>query len=64
MLNWGISKGHVVIPKASGLDHQKENIDVFDFKLKDEEIKKVNELDRNIRGCNKLPFLEGFDCFA
>jgi len=64
MLNWGLAKGHTVIPKASSLGHQKENLDIFDFRLTDEEIKKVDELDRNIRGCNKLEFLEGFDCFA
>ena len=64
MLNWGLAKGHVVIPKATGLDHQQENLAVFDFRLTDDEIKKVDELDRNIRGCNKFEFLEGFDCFA
>lgn len=64
MLNWGLCKGHVVIPKATGLDHQKENLDVFDFRLTEQEIKTIDELDRNIRGCNKFEFLEGFDCYA
>ena len=64
MLNWGLAKGHVVIPKATSLEHQKQNLDVFDFRLTDEEIKKVDELNRGIRGCNKFDWLEGFDCFA
>ena len=31
MLNWGLCKGHVVIPKAANFEHQLENLDVFDF---------------------------------
>ena len=33
MLNWGLHHKHIVIPKSSGLDHQKENINIFDFSL-------------------------------
>lgn len=64
MLNWGLCKGHVVIPKANGLDHQKENMEVFDFKLTQEEIEGVEKLDKRIRLCNKFEMTEKFDCFA
>jgi diketogulonate reductase-like aldo/keto reductase len=45
MLNWGLCKGHVVIPKANGLGHQKENINIFDFKLTDEELAQIASMD-------------------
>lgn len=64
MLNWGLCKGHCVIPKAAGLDHQKENIEIYDFKLTEEEIKGIDNLDKRIRLCNKFEMTEKFDCFA
>ena len=64
MLNWGLCKGHVVIPKATGLDHQLENLAVFDFKLTDDEILGVEKLNKEIRLCNKFQTMEGFDVFA
>ena len=38
MLNWGLSKGHAVIPKANSLGHQQENFNIFDFELTDDEM--------------------------
>ena len=36
----------VVIPKASTEQHLKENMDVFDFKLNDEDRKKLGNFDQ------------------
>lgn len=33
ILRWGIERGHAIIPKSSHSEHQKQNIEVFDFKL-------------------------------
>eukprot|EP00355_Strombidium_rassoulzadegani_P006861 CAMPEP_0168615674 /NCGR_PEP_ID=MMETSP0449_2-20121227/4627_1 /TAXON_ID=1082188 /ORGANISM="Strombidium rassoulzadegani, Strain ras09" /LENGTH=281 /DNA_ID=CAMNT_0008656423 /DNA_START=34 /DNA_END=879 /DNA_ORIENTATION=+ len=55
MLNWGLCRGHCVIPKAAGLDHQKENLDIFDFKLTEEECQQIIErCGKGIRLCNKF----------
>jgi len=32
-LRWGVERGYAIIPKASQAVHQKENVDIFDFKL-------------------------------
>lgn len=64
MLNWGLCKGHVVIPKAASASHQVENLDVFDFRLTEDEIASVDQLDRTLRGCNLFVNFEGFDSFA
>ena len=64
MLNYGISRGYVVIPKANGLDHQKENMEIFDFKLTEEEISGINKLETGRRLCNKFEIMEKYDCFA
>ena len=52
MLNWGLCKGHAVIPKAAKSEHQKENMDIFDFKLTDEEIMKIDKLNKDVRFSN------------
>ena len=52
MLNWGLCRGHAVIPKATSLKYQRENMDVFDFKLSDEEVQQINQLNTNRRLCN------------
>lgn len=44
ILNYQINQGLVVIPKSHSKKHQFENIDVFDFSLTDEDIKKIKAL--------------------
>ena len=44
-LRWLVQQENVVtIPKAGGRDHQRENLDVFDFELTDEEMERIFEL--------------------
>ena len=62
MLNWGLCRGHVVIPKAVGITHQMENIDVYDFKLTDEEVAIINAMNKNRRMCN-FTMADGQRCF-
>jgi diketogulonate reductase-like aldo/keto reductase len=47
ILRWDLQKGVVVIPGSSNPDHIKENISLFDFELTDEEMNRINALDRN-----------------
>ncbi len=47
ILRWDLQKGVVVIPGSSDPDHIKENTELFDFELTDEEMERINALDRN-----------------
>ncbi len=47
ILRWNLQKGVVVIPGSSNPNHIKENTDIYDFKLTDEEMKKMNSLNRD-----------------
>ena len=51
MLRFLIEKGIVVIPKSIHPDRIKQNIDLFDFKLDEEEMRKLTKLDQNLRIC-------------
>ena len=47
ILQWNLQKGVVVIPGSGNPDHIKENLDLFGFELTDEEMQRINRLDRN-----------------
>ena len=47
MLRWNIQRGVVVIPKSTHIERMEENFNVFDFKLADEDMAKISELDKN-----------------
>lgn len=47
ILRWNLQKGVVVIPGSSNPEHIQENTELYDFELTDEEMEKINALDRN-----------------
>lgn len=47
ILRWNLQKGVVVIPGSGNPDHIKENLDLFDFELTEDEMNRINALDRN-----------------
>ncbi len=49
LLNWGIKRGTVVIPKSVNNKRIRENSQIFDFELTEEEQNKITLLNRNHR---------------
>ena len=49
ILRWHIQEGNIVFPKTTNQEHMKENIDIFDFSLTDEEMSEIQKLDQGIR---------------
>ncbi len=49
ILRWHIQSGNVVFPKTTNPDHMKDNIDIFDFTLTDDEMNQIKSLDKNQR---------------
>ena len=49
VLRWHLEKGVVAIPKSSNPGRQKENIQIFDFRLTEREIARIDALDRGHR---------------
>lgn len=52
ILRWHIQEGNVIFPKSTNPQHIKDNFDIFDFELTDEEMAKISSLDRNVRFYN------------
>lgn len=49
IIRWHIQKGFVVIPKSSHPDRIRQNGEVFDFELTDEDMSNIDNLDQNAR---------------
>ena len=49
ILKWHTQMGFLVIPGASNPEHIKQNIDIFDFELTDEDMEKIAEINKNKR---------------
>lgn len=49
-LRWMIQRGIVVIPKSTHIERMKQNIDVFDFQLSDEDMNKIAAMNQNDAG--------------
>lgn len=49
VLNWHISRGHIIIPKTSKVERLYENINVYNFKLTQEEYDQISALDKRAR---------------
>jgi 2,5-diketo-D-gluconate reductase B len=48
-LSWVISKGAYPIPKATSLEHLSDNFEALNVQLPDEDLKKIDKLEKNVR---------------
>ncbi len=55
ILRWHIQSGNVVIPGSRNPAHIRDNFDIFDFALTDEEMAMIAAVDKNIRYYNGTP---------
>ena len=56
ILRWDIQRGVIVIPKSTHVERIKENIDIFDFELNEEEMKQISSLDMGYSGSRAKHF--------
>ena len=58
MLNWGLQRGHILIPKSNSTERQQENIDCLTFNLTTEEVDSISTMNCGARlsdGTNHFP---------
>ena len=60
ILRWNVQRGVVVIPKSTHVERIKENIDIFDFELNEEEMKQISSLDMGYSGTRAKHFEPDF----
>ncbi len=50
ILRWQVQQGNIVIPKSTHAERMRENIDIFDFELSDEDMKTISGLGKGEEG--------------
>jgi diketogulonate reductase-like aldo/keto reductase len=63
VLRWGLQRSTVVIPKSSKEERLRENFQVFDFTISDDDIDKIKAIDRKYRTNQPAKFW-GIDLYA
>jgi diketogulonate reductase-like aldo/keto reductase len=53
ILRWHTLMGFVVIPGSKNIDHIKDNLNILDFSLTDEEMAGIAKLDEGVRYYNR-----------
>lgn len=56
ILRWNLQLGTVPLPKANKREHQRENIDVFDFNLADEDMDRISNFNQHYSSLGELPY--------
>lgn len=65
ILRWHTQVGNIVIPGSKNETHIKDNIDIFDFTLTDEELMKISTLNKNLKYYTSTKeALQGYLAFA
>ena len=51
MIRWCLDNGFITIPKSTHPEYIRENFEVFRFKLDQDDLKKIESLDKDLRTC-------------
>ena len=57
ILRWHVQSGNVVFPGSKNPDHIRDNFNIFDFALTDEDMAEIAKVDKNVRYYNATPEL-------
>ncbi len=49
-LRWHVQRGDIIFPKSSSVERMKENFEIFDFELTDEQVQQISALDKGEEG--------------
>ncbi len=55
ILRWHIQNGNIVIPGSKNPEHIRSNLDLFDFTLMDDDMMRIEALDKNVRYYTSTP---------
>lgn len=55
ILRWHVQSGNIVIPGSKNPDHIRDNFDLFDFALTEEEMDRIAALDKGVRYYTSTP---------
>lgn len=57
ILRWNIQLGTVPLPKSANTYHQKENVDIFDFQISEDDMAALNSLNEQYSSMSSLQYI-------
>lgn len=57
LIRWNLQLGVVPLPKANHTQHQRENLDVFDFEIRQPDMVKLRTLNQHYSSIGALPYI-------
>lgn len=63
LLRWGLQRDTLIIPKTINLERMKENVNIFDFVLSEEDMNEIKKLNKNKRFNDPGDFTQGMNSF-
>ena len=54
ILRWHVQRNHIVFPKSTNPKHLKENLEIFDFELSEEDMNRISKIDKK-RSFDTIP---------
>jgi diketogulonate reductase-like aldo/keto reductase len=57
ILRWNLQQGTVPLPKANRVEHLKENLDIFDLELTEEDMEALSTLNEQYSSLGSLPYV-------
>jgi 2,5-diketo-D-gluconate reductase A len=57
LIRWNLQLGVVPLPKANHTQHQRENLDVFDFEIRPPDMAKLRTLNQHYSSMGSLPYV-------
>ena len=55
ILRWHVQSGNVIFPGSKNPDHIRDNLDIFDFELTDEDMAEIAKVNKGVRYYNATP---------
>lgn len=57
LIRWNLQRGTVPLPKANQKQHLEENLDVFDFEIRNEDMDRLDRLNEHYSSLGRLPYV-------
>ncbi|OMJ10287.1 putative NAD(P)H-dependent D-xylose reductase xyl1, partial [Smittium culicis] len=64
LLRWSVQQGIAVVPKSKNTERMSLNMQVYSFVLSDEEMKSIDDLNKDMRIFDPEFYLEGYPFYA
>jgi len=64
VLRWAVQRGTAIVPKSMKIQRMRENVNIFDFELTEQEMSTISSMDRGCRYNDPATFTQGMNSYC